>query len=92
MASDAVRERVETVVREQLLTNGGGEVAERLVLMLPDGRDGGGWGAAPLVDRVLTLVREGRAQALEEAAETPRLSYETRDWLRELAKKEREGA
>ena len=39
---DTIREIAEAIA-DSLMTNGNEERAERLVLELPDGRDGGGW-------------------------------------------------
>ena len=39
-------------IADALLTNGFGDVAARLVLRAPDGRDLGGWSRAPIVQLV----------------------------------------
>jgi len=45
------RERA-TLVVEELFTNGFGDKAQRLVLEMEDGRDGGGLSRAPIIDRI----------------------------------------
>lgn len=54
--SDAGIEALIAQAVDYLFTNGCGEVAERLVLSLPDGRDGGGWSRAAVQDRLRALL------------------------------------
>lgn len=44
-------------VVDTLCCNGAGERASRLVLELPDGRDGGGWGRLAAIDAVAKVLR-----------------------------------
>lgn len=46
-----LRALAERIARD-LFTNGGGERAQRFVLELPDGRNGGGWIEAAAADRI----------------------------------------
>lgn len=39
-------------IAEELFTNGAGQFANRLVLELPDGSDGGGLAFGPAIDRI----------------------------------------
>ena len=49
------REIAEQIV-DDIMQNGQGDRAERLVLMLPGDVDGGGWSRDPLVDRVQKML------------------------------------
>jgi hypothetical protein len=42
---------------DDLFRNGVGEQAVRLMLVLPDGRDGGGWGRRPAQDQIERILR-----------------------------------
>lgn len=42
-----------------LFTNGIGDQAQRLALILPDGRNVGGWGRAPVKDKLAALFDAG---------------------------------
>lgn len=43
-------------IAADLFTNGNGDVAKRLVMELEDGREGGGWGIKPAVDRIEKII------------------------------------
>lgn len=43
-------------IADDLFTNGCDEKAERLVLELPNGRDGGGWCKQAVADRILQAL------------------------------------
>lgn len=49
------RVRAETIAAH-LFTNIAGQVAERLVLELPDGREGGGWGLEPAIRQIEKIL------------------------------------
>jgi hypothetical protein len=40
------------------MTNGNKEQAERLVLMMPGGKDGGGWSRDALVARIVNMLTQ----------------------------------
>jgi hypothetical protein len=42
---------------DELFTNGDGQQAERLMMILPGGRDGGGWGRRPAQDKIERILR-----------------------------------
>jgi len=44
-------------IAKELMTNGAGEEAQRLVLELPDGRDGGGWCKQSVIDTIETILQ-----------------------------------
>jgi hypothetical protein len=45
-------QRLAERIAARIFTNGAGDVAERLVLELKGGKDGGGWGRKPVVDLI----------------------------------------
>lgn len=56
LESTAIRALAEKIAAD-LFTDGNDEVAQRLVLELPGGRNGGGWAAGPAVDRIEKILR-----------------------------------
>ena len=50
-------------IAEKLFTNGGGEKAQRLVLELPDGKDGGGWCKRAVVDVIDAVLQQTTEEA-----------------------------
>lgn len=63
---DGLRIDTQSVAREiadDLFRNGGGQVAERLVLELPDGREGGGWCHSAAIDRIATILQASIPQS-----------------------------
>ena len=58
---------------DALFVNGRGEQATQLVLQLPDGRYGGGWGPEPMFDRVQEALAKsyeaGYRKGFKEAAD-----------------------
>ena len=55
--TDDYKQVAESIV-DDLMTNGNGDKADRLVLELPDGRDGGGWSRSAAIDRVAKILIE----------------------------------
>ena len=56
------RQRAEALV-DCLMRNGQGEQSERLVLTAQDGRDLGGWGRLPLIDKIERAINEALQDA-----------------------------
>ena len=54
-------EEMARAIAADLFTNGDGSRARRLVLELPNGRDGGGWSEAPAADRIARTLAYLRA-------------------------------
>lgn len=54
MENQIIAERI----RDAIMTNGNGDEAERLVLELPGGRDGGGWGREALAKQIEAILDE----------------------------------
>lgn len=52
-------ERIAKQIAEQLFQNGAGHKANRLVLEMPSGRDGGGWCKQAVVDVIVKHLAEG---------------------------------
>lgn len=48
--------KLATKIIDSIMTNGVKEKADRLVLELPDKRNGGGWSRLPLIDRVTEIL------------------------------------
>lgn len=53
------RPLIAAAIADRLMTNGNGDVAIRLVLELPDGRDGGGRCRAAVIKTVLDMLGRG---------------------------------
>ena len=51
-------DKIAQEIADDLFTNGFGEKASRLVLELADGRDGGGWGKKPAIDRIKDILKK----------------------------------
>jgi len=64
--TDALKEAAERLARE-LFTNGFGDKADRLELVLPNNRRVGGWCEEVVVDRIMNVLISARNEALEEA-------------------------
>lgn len=47
--------KLATRIVDQIMTNGTKQKAQRLVLELPDKRNGGGWSRMPLIDRITEI-------------------------------------
>lgn len=47
---------------DKLFVNGAGQQAERLMLVLENGKDGGGWGKQPMRDIILNHIFEALEQ------------------------------
>ena len=47
---------IDNQIAARLFVNGAGQKAQRLVLELADGRDGGGWSEPAVVDQVVSVL------------------------------------
>lgn len=56
--SKTTPEALAAKIVERLFTNDAGEQAERLVLELPGGKNGGGWARDPAADQVYLILTE----------------------------------
>lgn len=54
LAAEARRKRIATAIADDIMEGGFGK-ADRLVLEVA-GRDGGGWGREPLIDRIMLVL------------------------------------
>jgi len=51
-------EELAKAIARAIFTTGSGQHAARLVLELPDGRDGGGWCEESVVDQILKVLQQ----------------------------------
>ena len=58
-------------IADYLFINGAGQQADRLVLMLPDERDGGGWCKQAAMDQIDRAIREESPSTPDVPAEMP---------------------
>lgn len=54
----ARRKKIAECIVDSITTNGNNEQAERLVLMMPGGNDGGGWSRDTLVARIANMLTQ----------------------------------
>lgn len=53
-----LKQEIAEKIASHIFSDGAGNRAARLALVLPDGRSGGGWGIEPLLDAVLAILSE----------------------------------
>lgn len=59
--------RLAQKIVDDLMVNGAGEKADRLVLIDQTGRDLGGWGKVPLLHRIAAVLKPGVEEGREDA-------------------------
>jgi|GEM_PF-6449918 len=52
----ARRNQVAECIVDDIMTNGGNQRGERLMIVLPGGKDGGGWSRESLVARIANML------------------------------------